>query len=123
MERFFRTRFFLASESMNAMAKSYAIGDWVVYTQRKQSSSPGPRAKNINPSQHGELYSYQVDKFWVVAGKNDASELTLKTRRSKTHVVRSDDICLRKAHWWERFFLRTRFPSLESTSTSASVAV
>ncbi len=102
------------------MARSYEIGDWVVYTQKKQSPAPGPRAKNINPSQYGELYSYQVDKFWVVADAKNAQELVLKTRRGKSHIVQASDVRLRKARWWERLFLKARFPSTEALSSSTS---
>ncbi len=104
------------------MAKLYEVGDWVVYAQKKQSPAPGPRAKNINPSQYGELYSYQVDKYWVVAEVKNIGELVLKTRRGKEHVVLSDDIRLRKARWWERFFLKARFPILEICSPPSSAS-
>jgi len=104
------------------MGKSYEVGDWVVYTQKKQSPAPGPRAKNINPSQYGELYSYQVDKYWVVAEVKNAAELVLKTRRGKPHVVNSSDIRLRKARWWERLFMKARFPNIEICSPTNSAS-
>ena len=103
------------------MTRSYEAGDWVVYTQQKRSPMPGPRAKNINPSQYGELYSYQVDKYWVVAEKRNANELILKTRRGKSHAIQSNDVCLRKARWWERLFLKARFPTVELPSVPPSV--
>jgi hypothetical protein len=104
------------------MTRSYEVGDWVVYTQRKQSPAPGPRAKNINPSQYGELYSYQVDKYWVVASVNDSGELILKTRRGKEHAVPASDACLRKARWWERLFMKARFPELDGPPSASSVS-
>ncbi len=104
------------------MARTYEVGDWVVYTQKKQSPAPGPRAKNINPSLHGELYSYQVDKYWVVAEVQNAEELVLKTRRGKPHIVSSSDIRLRKARWWERLFWKARFPNIDIDSPPSSVS-
>jgi hypothetical protein len=104
------------------MTKSYEVGDWVIYTQKKQSPAPGPRAKNINPSQHGELYSYQVDKYWVVAEVKSSEELILKTRRGKERIVASSDVRLRKARWWERLFMKGRFPGLEISSSTSSIS-
>ncbi len=104
------------------MGRSYEVGDWVVYRQKKQSPLPGPRAKNINPSQHGELYSYQVEKYWIVAELGSAQELILRTRRGKSHSIKVNDVCLRKARWWERLFLKARFPSTQAPSTPPTVS-
>ncbi|MDZ4851227.1 MAG: hypothetical protein SGI77_18215 [Pirellulaceae bacterium] len=112
---------FYQAKILGEMLRTYAVGDLVVYTQKKQSPMPGPRAKNINPSQRGELYSYQVDKFWMVAETNSSDELVLKTRRGKAHLVKTDDVRLRKARWWERFFLKARFPTVESLASNSSI--
>ena len=116
------TGFILATEGLREMVRSYQVGDWVVFAQRKQSPTPGPRAKSINPSKHGELYSYQVDKFWVVAETRNEHELVLITRRGKTHFLNSSDVRLRKARWWERLFLKERFPRLLDAPTQNSVS-
>lgn len=105
------------------MNGSFHPNDWVVYTREKHSLSPGPRAKNIAPSPHGELYSYEVDKYWVVREVR-SDELVLETRKGKTHVVSRTDPRLRKANWWERLFMANRFPPKSSTQnlTNASAA-
>ena len=40
-------------------------GDPVVCRVTKWSTSPGPRAINIRPLEHGDALAYQVDKYWV----------------------------------------------------------
>jgi len=92
------------------MIMSFSPNDWVVYTREKHSLSPGPRAKNISPSPHGEMYSYEVDKYWVVREVKDG-ELVLETRRGKQHSMPIHDSRLRKANLWERLFFANRFPS------------
>jgi len=99
------------------MTGLYHPNDWVVYTREKHSLSPGPRAKNISPSPHGELYSYEVDKYWIVREVRE-KDLVLETRRGKTHTVELADRRLRKANWWERLFLSNRFPPKQSSSSS-----
>jgi len=98
------------------MISPFQPNDWVVYTREKHSLSPGPRAKNIAPSPHGELYSYEVDKYWIVLEVN-GDEVVLKTRQGKSHVVSSNDHRLRKAKWWERLFLSNKFPSKNTGNT------
>jgi hypothetical protein len=87
----------------------FKVNDWVVYTREKHSLSPGPRAKNISPSTHGEMYSYEVDKYWVVSQVNQDS-LILETRTGKQHRVARNDRRLRHPSWWERLFYADRFP-------------
>lgn len=92
------------------MIGSFSPNDWVVYTQKKHSLSPGRRAKNIFPSPHGEMYSYEVDKYWVVRQVNDGL-LVLETRRGKQHSLPISDARLRRANLWERLFFASRFPN------------
>jgi hypothetical protein len=87
----------------------FKVNDWVVYTREKHSLSPGPRAKNISPSTHGEMYSYEVDKYWVVSQVHQDS-LILETRTGKQHRVAMNDRRLRHPSWWERLFYADRFP-------------
>lgn len=91
------------------MSNSFHPNDWVVYTREKYSRSPGPRAKNINPAPRGELYSYEVDKYWVVREVRE-KELVLETRTGKLHTLPINDRRLRKASLWERLFQSNRFP-------------
>jgi hypothetical protein len=90
----------------------FQTGDWVVYRKTKHSPLPGPRADNVMPAQHGDDYTYTVDKYWVVEGVNNDGTLRLRTRRGKRHSIRTSDPSLRKARWWERFLYRSRFESI-----------
>ncbi len=103
----------ISSEDRPPMIGSFSPNDRVVYTREKHSLSPGPRAKNISPSPHGEMYSYEVDKYWVVRQVKDG-QLVLETRRGKQHSLPVDDSRLRKANLWERLFFANRFPSKTS---------
>lgn len=87
-------------------------GDWVVFSAPKHGAHPGPRAKDIRPERCGEGYLYVVDKFWVVSEARE-TQVVLKTRRGKVHVVDRDDPHLRLASWWERLVCRQRFPKPE----------
>ncbi|MEQ1827706.1 MAG: hypothetical protein ABL921_17230 [Pirellula sp.] len=91
------------------MTSTFSPNDWVVYTREKHSLSPGPRAKNISPSPRGEMYSYEVDKYWIVRQVVDG-EVLLETRRGKCHRLPANDSRLRKANLWERLFFSQRFP-------------
>ncbi len=93
------------------MRPSLQPGDPVIFRVCKTSTDPGPRAQEVHPSQHGEWYSYQVDKFWAVAEVLSDGTLKLVTRRGKQHTVSADDPRLRTARWWERWIYRSRFPS------------
>lgn len=92
------------------MIGSFRPYDWVIYRHQKYSLSPGKRAKRISPSRHGEMYSYQVDKYWIVRHVKDGL-LVLETRRGKQHTLPITDSRIRKANLWERLFFASRFPS------------
>lgn len=87
-------------------------GDFVVYRMPKQSTHPGPRAKDVYAAAHGDTYSYFVEKFWIVAEVREDNKLLLRTRRGKEHLVDADDPNLRHASWWSRLIWRGRFPKL-----------
>jgi hypothetical protein len=89
----------------------FTAGDRVIYRREKSSTHPGPRARNIDPAPLGELYSYEVDKFWTVKEVQNGS-LVLVTRRGKRHTVKSDDPRLRRANWWERLIFSGKFPTI-----------
>ncbi len=85
-------------------------GDVVVYTKTKHTTSPGPRAHDIEPESRGEYYTYAVDKYWIVE-QVDSESITCRTRRGKSHQIALDDPRLRAANWWEKLFMRNRFPT------------
>ena len=91
-------------------------GDPVIYRACKMSLQPGPRAQEVHPAEHGDYYSYQVDKFWVVSEVHSDGSVKLVTRRGKQHIIPGNDPRLRVARWWERWLYRSRFPTLQSQS-------
>ena len=90
----------------------YDPGDHVVYRKVKVSAHPTRRAENVQPSPHGEDYTYAVDKYWTVTRYLDPHTIEIKTRTGKLRQLPEDDPNLRKAHLTEEFFKRDRFPSL-----------
>src|SRR5262245_38569150 len=99
--------------------QQYKPGAMVIYRMAKISTHPGPRAKDIDPAPKGETYSYEVDKFWVVAESGRDGKLRLGTGRCKGQTVAGDDPRLRLARWWERLVYRGRFPSLPNEGMAA----
>lgn len=102
------------------MSKSFNVGDRVVYTRDKHTTKPGPRAKNVIATPHGEMYEYQVDKYWLVIGVQADGQLIFKTRRGKLHSFPADDPRLRKASLWERLFKAKLFPVASGQEFSES---
>lgn len=102
------------------MGVPYQPGDPVIFNVSKMSVDPGPRAHNIHPAAHGELYSYFVPKFWRVQNRDEAGNLVLVTRRGKTHVVEPNDPRLRRPKFWERWLYSSRFPSVPAGSEPGS---
>ncbi len=97
--------------------RRFQPGDLVIYTKAKFSTCLGPRAKEISPAEHGDSYSYLVDKFWVVAAPaSDGGTLLLRTRRGKTKVVEAADPNLHRATLWQRLIYRDRFPRIDDSA-------
>jgi hypothetical protein len=94
--------------------EKFTAGDWVIYRKLKHSASPGPRAHHVSPSPSGELYSYFVDKFWIVQSVLPDGHLQLLTRTGKTHLIEPSDPHLRGARWWERWLYKDRFREIEA---------
>jgi hypothetical protein len=92
------------------MTALFKPGDFVIYRKQKFSVHPSPRAKDIHPAPYGDFYSYEVNKFWMVVAVEPNNEITVCTRRAKRLTLNADDPGLRRAHWWERFIFRNRFP-------------
>ena len=99
------------------MESRFKVNDWVICTREKYGLSPGKRAKNISPAPRGDLYSYEVDKYWIVRSVSD-QDLVLETRTGKQHLVPIKDRRIRVARWWERWIYRNRFPAKISISPS-----
>ena len=99
------------------MESRFKVNDWVICTREKYGLSPGKRAKNISPAPRGDLYSYEVDKYWIVRSVSD-QDLVLETRTGKQHLVPLKDRRIRVASWWERWIYRNRFPAKTPTMAS-----
>ena len=73
---------------------------------------PGPRATEISPAQHGDGYTYCVDKYWVVDKVPADGTVLIRTRRGKTRRINPRSQELRRPTWWERLRYASRFPTL-----------
>ena len=69
------------------------------------------------PSEKGELYSYTVDKFWVVRAIQHDGRLVLLTRRGKQHTVSPDDPALRRPNFLQRWMYKQRFLAVTGEAT------
>ena len=80
----------------------FKTGDPVVYRKTKYSSHPGPRARNVSPSRHGDAYAYCVDKLWLVVKLKSPDRVEVITRRGKRRELSVEDPNLRPATWLDR---------------------
>ena len=87
-------------------------GDPVIYRKSKASTRPGPRARNVQASENGDDYYYDVDKYWTLSDVLADGRLVVVTRTGKRLYLPPQDGRLRKAGLLERFRYRSRFPSL-----------
>jgi hypothetical protein len=87
-------------------------GDFLIYRKSKASPHPGPRAQNVQPSEKGDDYYYEVDKYWTVADVLDDGRVVAVTRTGKQVFLTPEDENLRKPGWLERVRHRRRFPAV-----------
>ena len=95
----------------NLFHSGWEPGDFLIYRKAKVSQRPGPRARNVHPSDKGEDYAYEVDKYWALADVLEDGRLVAVTRRGKHVYLTPQDQNLRKARLLERLVYRRRFPS------------
>lgn len=88
---------------------SFKTGEFVIFEKPKSSTHPSPQAKDIHPAQHGEAYSYVIEKFWKVVQVFDDGTIEIETRRGKRLRLDTDTPLLRKAGFWDRLLYRNRF--------------
>lgn len=84
-------------------------GEFIVFSKCKTSSHPSPRAKAIHPAQHGESYSYIIDKLWKVVQVVDDETIEVETRRGKRHRLNKNTPLVRKAGLLHQLVYRHRF--------------
>lgn len=100
-------------------SRPYRPGDLVIFRRTKSTTHPGRRAQEVQATKHGDLYSYFVEKSWIVERVQQDGTLMLRTRRGKRHVVAPNDPNLRHATIWDRLRYRARFAELRSTPGKA----
>jgi hypothetical protein len=93
------------------------VGDPIVYHKPKSSFSPGPRARQVYPLEHGEAYHYVVDKFWKVNKVNDDGTIEVVTRKGKKHTINANDPNITKAGLLHHFLYGKRFPKLDAVQS------
>jgi hypothetical protein len=86
-------------------------GDFLIYRKTKVSARPGPGARNVQASENGDDYYYEVDKYWRVTDVLDDGRLVAVTRRGKQVYVTPEDRNVRRAGWFEALWHRRRFPA------------
>jgi hypothetical protein len=93
------------------------VGDPIVYRKLKVSTHPGARARQIHPAEHGDYYSYLVNKYWTVSDVLGDGRIVARTRTNKCHYISPDDPNLRKARLTERLRFGHRFPKLPDAAS------
>jgi len=99
--------------------RGLAPGDFLIYRKAKVSPRPGPRARNVLPSEKGENYYYEVDKYWAVEDVLEDGRLVAVTRTGKHVTLTPADEKLRKARLLERVLFRRRFPAVSGGLSGA----
>ncbi len=87
---------------------SFKTGEFVIFEKSKNSTHPSPHAKDVRPAEHGETYSYIIEKFWKVVRVFENGTIELETRRGKRHRLYTATPQLRKASFWDRLLFRNR---------------
>lgn len=88
---------------------SFKRGDLLIYKKQKHSDHPGPRAHSTAASVQDGVFSYVVDKYWIVVDVCEDGTLEVQTRGGKRHRLHADDPNLRHATWWQRIWNRSRY--------------
>jgi hypothetical protein len=88
----------------------FTVNDCVIYHQPETSTHPTPWARDVHPSEHGDFYTYVIEKYWRIARVNADGTLEAVSRSGRTHRLRAGDPLLRKAGLWRRMLNRRLFP-------------
>jgi len=92
--------------------RTFDVNELVIHHQPVASSHPGPEARDVRPTEQGELYTYVVDHFWRIARLNSDGTLDAVSLNAHRHRLRQTDPALEKAGWWRRTFHRRLFPGI-----------
>lgn len=93
---------------------TYKTGTPVIYRKSKYGTAPGPRAVHISPARYGDLYSYCVEKLWLVVACPSSDKIEVMTRRGKRMELDVNDPNLRPANLLDRLRYWGRFPKPET---------
>ncbi len=97
---------------VGGMQRKHKRGDLLIYKKQKQSRKPGPRAHSVAAAVQNGLFSYVVDKFWIVEEIHEDGTLEVRTPRGKRHKLDPDDPNVRRATWWQRLRHRSLYRKL-----------
>jgi hypothetical protein len=84
----------------------------IVYRMIESSTRPVALARDIQPTEHGDLYCYLSTKYWRVERVVQDGWIIAITPLMEHIYLRRDDPGLRKANLLERLRYGARFPHL-----------
>ena len=99
------------------MTVKFNRGDLLIYKKQKQSNRPGPRARSVASAVQDGVFSYVVDKLWIVGTIGEDGTLEVHTRSGKCHQVAADDPNLRRVNWWQSIWYRSSYQELVEVIT------
>lgn len=94
------------------MVIKFKRGDVLIYKKQKQSIRPGPRAHSVAAAVQDGVFSYVVDKLWIVGKICEDGTLEVHARGGKCHKLFADDPNLRRLNWWQRIWYRSSYEDL-----------
>lgn len=104
---------FLSETSLLSRAiitPAFGIGSPVVYSRRAISTQPVSGARDVQPSERGEFYYYNLVNYLRVTEVLDDGRVIAVARNNKRLCFSPNDSRLRKARVTERLIYRRRFP-------------
>ncbi len=98
--------------------RKFQAGSRIIYRVVEASDHPGPEARDVRPSEQGELYYYQTMKYWRVEEVLEDGWLVALTPHMQRQYLRWNDPNLRKASPLERIRFAARFPQMPLTTVA-----
>jgi hypothetical protein len=84
-----------------------AIGSYTATVNSRPA--PAAKARDIDASEHGDLYSFTTDEYWVVMEMRTDGRVLIGTKRGEANLIDACDLKLRHATLWERIRYRSEF--------------
>ena len=104
---------FLSDTSLLSRAlttPAFGVGAPIVYSRQAMSAHPVFGARDVQPSERGEFYYYNMVNYLRVTHVLDDGSVIAITCDNKRLLFSPDDADFRKAGLIERFIYRWRFP-------------